>query len=74
MAEQEVARIEQAIDALTRALADPELYTTNAGAASATRLGSELDAAKAALERALNVWTTATEAAEALSASPNAPT
>ena len=73
-AEQEVASIEQTIAALTTALADPELYTTPSGAASATRLGAELDDAKAALERAIDAWTTATETAEALSASANAST
>ena len=72
MAEQEVARIEQTIAGLTTALADPELYTTSDGAASATRLGIELDAAKAELERAIEVWTTATEAVETLTASVNA--
>jgi ATP-binding cassette subfamily F protein 3 len=74
MAEQEVARIEQTIASLTTALADPELYTTSAGAASATRLGTELDTAKAELERAIDAWTTATEAVEALTAAANAPT
>src|SRR5688572_21216700 len=72
LAEQEVARIEETIAGLTTALADPELYTTSAGAASATRLGVELDAAKAELERAIDAWTTATEAVEALAASVNA--
>ena len=72
-AEQEVARIEQTIATLTSALADPELYTTSAGAASATRLGSELDVARAALERALDAWTAATEAAEALPFASDAP-
>lgn len=72
LAEQEVARIEQTIAGLTTALADPELYTTSAGAASATRLGVELDAAKAELERAIDAWTTATEAVEVLAASVNA--
>ncbi|MDF2771896.1 MAG: transporter related protein [Geminicoccaceae bacterium] len=72
LAEQEVVRIEQTIAGLTTALADPELYTTSAGAASATRLGVELDAAKAELERAIDAWTTATEVVEALAASVNA--
>ena len=65
-AEQEVATLERTILALTTRLADPELYTTTDGAASATRLGAELDQAKAALERALESWTTATERAESL--------
>jgi ATP-binding cassette, subfamily F, member 3 len=66
VAEQEVSRIEQTIVNLTNALADPELYTTADGAVSATRLGADLDAAKAALERAIDAWTTATERFESL--------
>jgi ATP-binding cassette subfamily F protein 3 len=65
-AEQEVSRIEETIVKLTSALADPELYTTADGAASATRLGADLDAAKAALGRAIDAWTTATERFESL--------
>ena len=64
--EQEVATIEAKIAQLTGALADPELYTTTAGAASATRLGAELDQAKVALERAIDAWTAATERVESL--------
>ena len=65
-AEQEVAKLEGRIAQVTGALADPELYTTSDGAASATRLGAELDQAKAALERAIDAWTVATERVEAL--------
>jgi ATP-binding cassette subfamily F protein 3 len=65
-AEQTVAKLERTILALTTKLADPELYTTSNGAASATRLGAELDQAKAALERAIESWSTATERAESL--------
>ena len=65
-AEQEVAKIEVRIAQITEALADPELYTTADGAASATRLGAELDKAKTALERELDAWTTATERLESL--------
>jgi ATP-binding cassette subfamily F protein 3 len=65
-AEQDVAKLERTILVLTTRLADPELYTTTDGAASATRLGAELDQAKAALERAMESWTTATERAESL--------
>ena len=65
-AEQEVTKLEAKIAQLTGALADPELYTTAAGAASATRLGAELDEAKAALERTIDAWTTATERVESL--------
>ena len=68
-AERRIAQLEQTIAALTSALADPELYTTGDGAASATRLGAELDEAKGALERALEAWTDATERAETLALS-----
>jgi ATP-binding cassette, subfamily F, member 3 len=68
-AEQQVAELELTIARLTEALADPALYTTNDGAASATRLGAELDKAKAALERAIDAWTVATERAETLATS-----
>jgi len=71
-AEQTVAKLERTILALTTTLADPELYTTTGGAASATRLGAELDQAKAALERAIESWTTATERAEALTSTSGA--
>ena len=65
-AEQEVTSIEEKIAQLTGALSDPELYTTSDGAVSATRLGAELDHAKAALERAIDAWTVATERVESL--------
>jgi ATP-binding cassette, subfamily F, member 3 len=65
-AEADVAALESTISTLTAALANPELYTTPNGAASAIRLGAELDQAKLALERAISAWTTATEQAEAL--------
>jgi len=67
VAEEEVARLEHTISELTRTLSDPELYMKTGGAASATRLGGELDRAKAELERAIERWTTATERAESLS-------
>jgi hypothetical protein len=65
-AEREVAQLELTIASLTSSLADPELYTTADGAASATRLGAELDRTKVALERAIEAWSEATERAEAL--------
>ena len=68
-AEQEVAQLERAIATLTATLANPELYTRPDGATSATRLGNELDHAKAALERAIERWTNATERAESLTSS-----
>jgi ATP-binding cassette subfamily F protein 3 len=68
-AERQIAQLEQTIASLTSALADPELYTTSDGAASATRLGADLDAAKGTLERALEAWTEATERVETLAVS-----
>jgi ATP-binding cassette subfamily F protein 3 len=70
-AEQEVSKLERSISVLTTTLADPELYTTTDGAASATRLGAELDTAKTALERAIENWTSATERAESLANFPD---
>ena len=69
VAEAEVAALEAKIATLTASLADPELYTTPDGAASATRLGVELDETRAALERAITAWTVATERAESLAGS-----
>jgi ATP-binding cassette subfamily F protein 3 len=71
-AEAEVTALESRISELTTRLADPELYTTTDGAASATRLGIELDRARSALERAIEAWTAATELAESLASSPKA--
>ena len=68
-AEAMVGALESRIAELTEALADPELYTTADGAASATRMGVELDKAKIEMERAVEAWTTATERAESLSSS-----
>ena len=72
VAEQDVARLEHTISQLTQTLSDPELYTKPEGAASATRLGGQLDRAKSDLERAIGRWTTATELAESLLKSTNA--
>jgi ATP-binding cassette subfamily F protein 3 len=66
-AEQDVVRLEQTISDLTKTLADPGLYMKPDGASTAARLGDELDRTKAALELALERWTTATERAESLS-------
>ena len=52
---------------LTTALDDPALYGTPDGVRQAAELGKSLDAAKAALDSALEEWTAATEALEASS-------
>jgi ATP-binding cassette subfamily F protein 3 len=66
-AEQEVSQLERRIAELTTTLADPALYTQADGVATAARFGTELDEARAALERAIERWTNATERAESLS-------
>jgi len=71
-AEADVVRLEHTISELTQTLSDPELYTKPQGAASAIRLGAELDRAKADLERAIERWTTTTERVESLAKSTNA--
>ncbi|MFL5639379.1 MAG: ABC-F family ATP-binding cassette domain-containing protein [Gemmatimonadaceae bacterium] len=71
-AEREVDQLERMVSDLTKTLADPELYMRADGAASAARLGNELDRARVALERAIERWTTATERAESLSNVTNA--
>jgi ATP-binding cassette subfamily F protein 3 len=71
-AEADVVRLEHTISELTQTLSDPALYTKRQGAASAIRLGAELDRAKADLERAIERWTTTTERAESLAKSTNA--
>src|SRR5678815_5436250 len=55
VAEQDVGRLEDKISELTQTLSDPELYTKPESAASATRLGGELDRAKTELERAIEL-------------------
>ena len=67
-AEQEVSAREGRVAELTRALEDPELYTTPEGTKKATSLGAELDAAKRALDNAIAAWEKAVEAVESVSA------
>ena len=68
-AEQEVAQLERTISELTTTLADPELYMRRDGATAAAHLGSELDRARALLDRAIERWTNATERFETLASS-----
>ena len=67
-AERAVADLESRITAITAELADPELYTTDDGKQKAIRSGAELDRLKKQLDRAIELWTEATEAAEATGA------
>jgi ATP-binding cassette subfamily F protein 3 len=71
-AEEEVGQLERKISELTTTLADPELYMRTDGAASAARLGAELDRARVSLDRAIERWTSATERVESLVSSVNA--
>ena len=67
-AERAVAELESRISAITAELADPELYTTDDGKQKAIKSGAELDRLKKQLDRAIELWTEATEAAEATGA------
>jgi ATP-binding cassette subfamily F protein 3 len=55
-AEAEVARCEARLQSVTAALEDPELYVARDAVARSQALGRELDAARAALDRALARW------------------
>ncbi len=68
-AEVDVERLEGEVAALTSALEDPDLYTQADGAAEARRLGGNLEVRRQELEAALERWSAASEAAEALAAS-----
>ena len=63
-AEREVADLEKKIADLTTELADPALYTTDSGKRRSLEAGTELDKLKKRLDKAIEKWTTATEAAE----------
>lgn len=64
-AEAEVERLEREVGALTKALEDPDLYTTSEGMAKSATLGKTLEAQKRALDKALDTWNAATERANA---------
>ncbi len=64
-AEKDVARLEGRVAEIAAALEDPELYTTPAGVSRAQTLGTELDAARAALDEAIARWERAVEGTEA---------
>jgi hypothetical protein len=66
LAEAEVEAAESRVTTLTAALEDPVLYTSHDGVAKAARMGAELEVAKEALDQALERWTQATEAVEAI--------
>jgi ATP-binding cassette subfamily F protein 3 len=66
--ERDVAALEARIAELTAVLEDPELYTTREGTERSLLVGKELDSVRRKLDKAIEVWTTATERAEQLSA------
>ena len=65
-AEKEVGALEARVAALSAQLEDPSLYLTAEGTRKSIAIGKELDEAKRALDRAIERWTEATEAFEAL--------
>jgi ATP-binding cassette subfamily F protein 3 len=67
-AEGAVATWEERVAALSKALEDPDLYTTPDGVAKARELGRELDGARATLDEVLERWGRATEEVEELRA------
>jgi hypothetical protein len=57
--------LEAKVAALTDRLAEPSLYTTDDGKKRAVEAGIELEGLKGKLDKALDEWSAATEAAEA---------
>lgn len=66
--ESEIQSLESRIEAVTRELEDPELYTRPDGVARAKELGAKLDHLRASLDRTLEAWGAATESVDTLSA------
>ena len=66
-AETAVAELESQVSAVVAALEDPALYTRPDGAATAHRLGAQLETLKRSLDEALQRWTQVTEQVEELS-------
>jgi ATP-binding cassette, subfamily F, member 3 len=64
-AERRVSDLETKIAHVTAELADPALYTSEGGKKKAVAAGTELDRLKKQLDQAIEIWTAATEAAEA---------
>lgn len=65
--EARIQTLESRVEAITRELEDPELYTKPTGVDRAKQLGMELERVKADLDRGLDEWTTATDALDTLS-------
>jgi ATP-binding cassette subfamily F protein 3 len=66
-AEGAVEKLEAQVAEVVAALEDPALYTRPDGAATARRLGAQLETLKRSLEAGLQRWTRATEQVEQLS-------
>ena len=65
-AEADVAALEGEVEAVTRTLEDPGLYTRAGGVEEAHRLGVQLDSLRTRLDEALAAWERETAALEAL--------
>jgi ATP-binding cassette, subfamily F, member 3 len=65
-AEQAVSSLESEIARISEALSDPELYLTREGAIKSGSLGVQLERVKNQLDKALDAWAKATEAAATL--------
>jgi ATP-binding cassette, subfamily F, member 3 len=65
-AERKVSEIDGEVTTLTTTLDDPELYTKPGGVERAHKLGAQLDALRARLDKALAAWEKETAALEAL--------
>jgi len=59
-----VAELEARVAKLVAELEDSDLYTKPDGVKRSKQVGQQLDAARRELDRALDAWTAATEAAE----------
>jgi ATP-binding cassette subfamily F protein 3 len=62
-AEETVSRLEAEVARISKDLADPELYLTRNGIARSAELGVEIERLKRELDRALERWAAATDAA-----------
>jgi len=60
------SRLEAEISVISKELGDPELYLTRDGVSRSAELGVKLERLKRELDRALERWAAATEAAATL--------
>ena len=64
--ESRIQSLESDVEQLTTELEDPELYTKPGGRSRANELGSALERVRPQLDAALEEWTRATDALDAL--------